>query len=220
MTHRQNSQGFTIIELLIASTVFSVVLLLVLQGVMHIGRLYYKGLSAARTQALGRRLSDEFTQALQFGGSGVQADALVSPPSGGSSAIFCVGSYRYKVTFNRQLDPVATGSRQSTQVLLRQVRNDVTVCSTTDPFDAPTELMDKGMRIVKMQILPVASRSGLYTVSLRIIAGDDDLLNYSNPAAADQPAIYQTATCRDSSVGGQFCADSSLSSTVERRVGI
>ncbi len=54
--------GFTIIELLIATTIFSVVLLLAASGLLYIGRLYYKGLTSSATQEAARNIMQELTQ--------------------------------------------------------------------------------------------------------------------------------------------------------------
>lgn len=45
-----NTSGFTLIELMIATTVFSVVMLISTYGFIKINQYYTKGVNAARTQ--------------------------------------------------------------------------------------------------------------------------------------------------------------------------
>lgn len=68
-----NAQGFTLVELMIATALFSSILLLITFGLLSIGQNYYKGKNSARTQDVARRVIDEISQAIQFG------DAAPSP---------------------------------------------------------------------------------------------------------------------------------------------
>ncbi len=61
---KANQQAFTIIELMIATTVVSVILLMVSIIMINIGGLYYKGFSQARTQDNLRSISDEVARQL------------------------------------------------------------------------------------------------------------------------------------------------------------
>jgi prepilin-type N-terminal cleavage/methylation domain-containing protein len=62
--------GFTIIELLIATTVFSVVLVGALAGFLEIGKLFYKGVSTTSTQSIANEVlqdvSGQFQSAASF----------------------------------------------------------------------------------------------------------------------------------------------------------
>lgn len=64
---RKDESGFTLTELMIATTIFSTILLLITLGLLSIGKNYYKGRNTARTQDVARRVIDEITQAIQYG---------------------------------------------------------------------------------------------------------------------------------------------------------
>lgn len=55
----KNTAGFTIVELMIATVVFSVILILITTGIIQIGKAYYKGIIGSRTQETARKITDE-----------------------------------------------------------------------------------------------------------------------------------------------------------------
>src|SRR3954468_10979744 len=117
MTGQKRSQkGFTIIELMIATSVVSVLLLLATVIIIGIGNLYYKGISQSRVQDNVRSIADEISQQLRF------SDQLyaVDSPSGAIHAI-CIGKTRYTYTIGHQVgsDPNPPNF-QSPHVLWRE----------------------------------------------------------------------------------------------------
>lgn len=61
------SKGFTLTELMIATTIFSTILLLLTLGLLNIGKNYYKSRNTVRTQEVARRVLDEISSSIQFG---------------------------------------------------------------------------------------------------------------------------------------------------------
>src|SRR5665213_2550121 len=61
-----NRKAFTIIELMIATSVLSIILLLVTTMMISIGNLYYKGINQARVQDDVRTISDDLSSHLQL----------------------------------------------------------------------------------------------------------------------------------------------------------
>src|SRR5687768_12937296 len=86
-TDKPKNSGFTIIELMIATVVFSTILLIITGGIVQIGKAYYKGVISARTQNTTRQLTDEVTRNLQF-----NRGKFVS-----SGIWRCVGGTHYKL---------------------------------------------------------------------------------------------------------------------------
>ena len=86
--------GFTIVELLIASAVFSTVLLVALTGFLQIGRVFYKGVSNTQTQDAARQVINDLADNLKTASSTDQVGAPTTTPSG-AYRYLCVGSYRY-----------------------------------------------------------------------------------------------------------------------------
>jgi len=67
MKSLRKQYGFTLIELMIATSIFSLVLLMVAAGSIQIGKLFYKGYSSARAQNAAREIIDDITRVIQFG---------------------------------------------------------------------------------------------------------------------------------------------------------
>ncbi len=200
MRLRQHEQGFTIIELMIATAVFSTILLLCTVGLINIGRTYYKGITSAKTQETARLIMEEVTQTLQFGGG--------NPQLGGGS-VYCLGGKRYSYDLDKQItDSSSPGPNQSKHVL---VSDDGHTCGSVPSLDlslpigvGSRELMAPNMRLAKFDI---AVRPGnLYSVTVRVIFGDDDLLDATRQ------------NCSSERHGTQFCSVSELSTTVQKRV--
>lgn len=221
MKRRLNEQpnGFTIIELLIATTVFTLVLILLTTGTLAVSRLYYKGIISAQTQTATRNVLNDVTQSLQFSG----ANFVPLAASNGTDG-FCVGSDQ----FSYQLDKEVTDTASPQHALLEtNVGNN---CSTsiliTTPAASPaptsTELLSAHMRLNNLDVTPVSST--LYCVSIRIIYGDDDLL--TSPPATEPTdycgnAYQQYQQCNGAFgnlIGGQFCAVSELDTYIQQRV--
>jgi len=98
MKHRRNllsthQQGFTIIELMLATAVFSVVLLIATVAVITVTRSYVKGDVEAETQDAARSILTAVTQDIQFNKAGsINAGAYDSASGFG---FICVGNDTY-----------------------------------------------------------------------------------------------------------------------------
>src|SRR5688572_9314579 len=129
------SAGFTIIELMMATTVFTVVLMLCTLGLLEVGRSYYKGVTATRTQETARTVLEEVTEAIQFGGG-----AVVMPPvaAEGTSGFYCVGSKRFSYMRDRQLIDAPSAINPAQQARHVLVVDDVGSCSLATGAQALT----------------------------------------------------------------------------------
>lgn len=208
--HRQ--AGFTIIELLIATLVFSMVLILIAVGVLQFNHAYYSGITQTETQNTARSILEEISQDIQFSGS-----QITSPIANGGTdpeQAFCIGSDRYSYRLGWELvnsGPVVAKH----QTLHAFVKDSPGICSGmsaqdfTKPLTAGSqELLTQYMRISKISVAAVSGTTGLYSIDVRVVYGDDDLL--TNPTASN-------ATCKIGS-GSQFCAVSELSTVVQQRI--
>jgi prepilin-type N-terminal cleavage/methylation domain-containing protein len=238
VSHRQAQSGFTIIELLIATAVFAVVLLVVIAGVLQFTRQYYKGVISANTQSIARALVDDVTRGIQFGGSASSSVIAISDPSGGPNKGYCVGQgKRYSYVPNLEI----TGSANHYHALVTDTPNACGSGATPFNVQASTanlpagakELLGGNMRISKFDISQVNSIPGLYNVSVRVVYGDDDLLCSPSLSPAGKGGCDSNAPdavpgdgtfnnkddlkCRIT-IGSQFCAVAELTTTVQSRV--
>lgn len=191
---RLNAKGFTIVELLIASLVFSMVLLVVTMGIIQITRVYYKGITESNTQNTTRTLMDSITQAIQFSGG------EVTTTSGTGIRAFCIGNQQFSYQTGVQMTTGGGGV-----VRLNTAPN----CTNATPADLNNgiEFMSPKMRLSNLQVESLGNN--LYRVQIRVVYGDNDLLD--NPTGTN-------ASCRGATAGSQFCSVSELTTTVVKRV--
>lgn len=210
MTLTKKQSGFTIIELMVATAVFAVLLLVITFGILQISRVYYKGITESNTQNAARSIMDLMTQSIQFSGG----DVMTTTSSPETPQAFCIGNEQFSYVSGMQLVE-SSESRGDNQTYHSIVQNTVAGCADPDPPaglitspDVPgRELLAPNMRLANLNIDLI--EPGLYRVEVRVVYGDDDLL--TNPTGQD-------ATCISETSGTQFCAVSELSTIVRKRV--
>lgn len=204
--HTPKQLGFTIIELLIATAVFSTILLLCTYGLLQIGRVYLKGLTLSRTQEVSRNALAEVSQAIQYSGSSVNPPN-VTPAGAGVRVVFCVGNVRYTFVTDRQLTDRTPAGDQTTQGFIKDEPNSCDPTAPVQPaFVNPKELLGVNMRLMNFSVTKVGATDS-YRVSIRVVFGDTTLLTPDH------------LNCRaGNSAGGGFCAVSELTTTVQQRV--
>lgn len=208
---RMNKQerGFTILELMIATTVLAVILVLVSAMMIGIGNLYYKGVNQARVQDTTRTVVDDLAQHLQLSDSGPRAETTavtVGGVGGYTLKAYCVDNTRYSYVINKQIGTdVSKG--QIPHVLWR----DDVPASGCDPADLSqpvpsaggTEMIVANSRLTAFSI----SIASPYTISIGVALGDTDLLNFNGI----------NTTCQGS-LGQQYCATANLTTVVVQRI--
>lgn len=211
-THTTREQaGFTIIELMIATLVFSVILTVITIGVISFTNHYYKGVNISATQNTARGIVDSISQAIQFGTAPVQ-------PTSPATSYFCAGGYVFTYA---NTGTMYTGS----QTGLYMSPMGSTCQPAAAPFSGGKQLLAKNMRLTNISVTPVGSSADrLYAISVSVAYGPDDLLcSVSQPGTCDGSTAMvfwpvSDVSCR-SIVGSQYCAVSTLKTTVEQRVG-
>ncbi len=245
---QKHQQGFTIIELMISTVIFSLVLLICLQGIVQVTRAYYKGVTQSRTQEVARNLLDEITQTIQLSGSVITFDdpadfgptINVTQVSQGIG-IFCAGNKKYTYALDRKVS-------ESTNENLKEIRNAMIVeeeaCTNTPELTSPDildrdvgtnsvptrSLLAENMRLTEFRVEKttpgdvdsVKDGADLWEISIGIAYGDQDLFS------TDNPTDPFTGTYEDdfgvervickSGTGDEFCSIITLSTIVSRRI--
>jgi prepilin-type N-terminal cleavage/methylation domain-containing protein len=212
-------RGFTILELMIATMVFSVVLLLVTAGILQISRVYYKGITESTTQSTARNIIDTLAQAIQFSGADITETPGTDP---GVDYSFCIGNKQYSYRLGPQVMNNPEGNDQSWHALVER-----TVSGSCGGLEAQSlnqqnvvgrDLVGQRMRLAKLAVEDLGSDR--YRITVRVVYGDADLLQSpSNPNSPVTTAAMQPdATCQSVRAGTQFCASSELSTVVVKRV--
>ncbi len=202
-------KGFTIIELLLSTTIFSIILLLCSAAIIQIGRTYTKGIIATRTQETARLIVDDISKAIQFNGD----DFTLAAANGGYSG-YCVGTKLISYKLNQKVtdSPVVHAMMVSLPLGTCGVAQNLGVVSPVGQ-----EKLGTNMRLSFFSITPLTG--GLYKVTVRVVYGDDDLLDDSLDAF-DVPGAGDGVldTCKNIRSGSQFCAVSELTSVIQKRV--
>lgn len=228
--------GFTIIELMIATMIFALILVVVTTGVMRFTKQYYKGVISNSTQNTSRAIIDDVSRAIQFNSGDVYKlttnDPLVPANSSNPAVGYCIGdSKQYSFVLNRQVkqDSPSAALNQSKYGLVSEnvagcttntvARNTATITSLTGVNSR--ELLGQHMRLNKFDI---SGTGGVYTITVKVIYGDNDLLcspsvpgDCNTGSGTSAHLSNSDLTCRSMS-GAQFCAVSELTTTVKKRV--
>lgn len=217
---RDNGRGFTLIELMIATTVFSVVLLLAMTGFFQIGRIFYKGVSITQSQDVVNQIGLDISES-------IEGAPKVSPLTDYKSMQYiCIGKYRYTIDVNRRVDVGSTNTFTTGQIgMVKDTMNsdnscappclpNPTVCAPSElAWNKPVELLGDNMRVESFAVAPLGSISNdYYTVNMIISYGDNDLLTYTTPGDRN------TVKCKTEK-GSQFCAIGRYSASINRGVG-
>jgi len=191
---KNNQAGFTIIELLIASAVFSIVILGASVAIIQIGRLYYKGIVVSRTQTVARDLVESISMQIQYSGASVSGTGETA--NTGDIGLICIGGYRYMYS---------KYTRQGGGFLHAGWRDELPCSSPLPNLNLPQpsvggkDLVGENMSILNMSVLPVVGNDGLYNISVTVIYGEHDLVE--PPANASE-----RHRCRGSDAGSQWCS--------------
>ncbi len=236
---RVSQKGFTIMELMVATTVFTVIMLILTIAVIHFTNGYYSGVTQSTTQTVARNIANSVAQAIQFSGE----QYISSAPIKGEGA-YCVGGelFSYKLGFEQE---PSSNSANPQNVLVESPQPG---CSATNiktlmsySSNLPAQgLLGENMWLSNFTISPVTSatlpaggvttvNSILYKISVRVLYGSCGLLkntvtgnsNICPPPAAppgyNALAVGSKIYCIGTT-GSQFCATSGLSSVVEARI--
>ena len=216
------SKGFTIAELLIATSVFGVIMLIAMTGILYIGKIYYKGIITSKTQETTRSITQEISNTFQFGGLTPVTDPRApDPPVGFVVKAQCIGNSRYTYFV---VPSVADGDPPTPtpkHALWHDIKKESALCTpldldevdpsegdpTTDdsPQSIPQrrELLPPNMRLHEFSMVQPPGRSFM-TLKIKVIYGEQDL--------------SPTGKCVSTQIGGQFCAVSALNTTVKKRL--
>lgn len=241
------SKGFTIIELMIALSVLSIILVIASALMTRIGATYTKGVNAANLQNANRNIMSDLTSALQLSGSAPSGcptgndigttcyTALESVP-GADVYAYCIGATRYSYILNREQgdDPsyLTYGSQthqtqpHTSHVLWRDTMMNTASCNPLDisqpmpaPFSGDSDVTVAGSGY---DMVPDHMRLGRFKITQVTPPNNSGVYNLDVwMAYGDSDLVNEDAsghaTCNGDK-GSQFCSVSNISSTVGRRL--
>lgn len=248
LTRHQRQDGFTIVEMMVATLVFSVVLLIITTGVIRATQLYYKGITLVKTQNAARSVMDSVSQAIQFSGG------VISWPDPGSTmqGAGCIGNQKFDFHLGSKLetDGHSDGTQDLQDNYALAVNPSVASCASSTAATLPdstfTELLSPHMRLTRLTVAPITPAPGdtdrLYNVAVTVVYGDYDQFcdgSLTGTAANGPGGCGPNATAIDptinnpepfstfltspkiacrSGAGSNYCAISSLNTVVQQRL--
>jgi prepilin-type N-terminal cleavage/methylation domain-containing protein len=250
MTRLRSEKGFTIVELMIALTVLSTILVIATVLMIQIGSLYSKGVNAASLQNANRAVQTDVSSALQFSGNNPHSCTVTAVTCFASSQnfggvtvyAFCIDTTRYSYVLGRELgdDPNASPAITTNHVLWRDIMSSSGTCQPLNltvsgtPTDAASsgdgyEMVPEHVRLNTFRVVETPANSGVFSTNVAMAFGDSDLLCDSGTAGDCASTVHDSVhqghilspagviNCR-AAEGQQYCATSSLSRDVVRRI--
>jgi prepilin-type N-terminal cleavage/methylation domain-containing protein len=205
--------GFTIVELMIASLVFSVILVVITVGVIRFTNGYYRGINSSTTQTTAQNTIDSISQAVQYSRGGTSA---------GGVGYFCAGSKVFTYTPGKQFGGVPISADRG----LYMMDNSGPACSNPASPTGGVELLDKGMRVISASVTQPTAPSYLSNIKIKLAYGDDDLLcsQTASPGSCTNETVLTGSQFTNSDVfckahlGSQFCSVVELSTVAQQRL--
>jgi prepilin-type N-terminal cleavage/methylation domain-containing protein len=212
---RSNQAGFTLIELMIATTIFTVLLVIIIFAFLFVSNDYVKSNVEAQTQETARAVIEQVAEDIQLN------NFNVSPIiTSGNYHMYCIGNDRYSFWYNKEI--AGSGSDGAPHALV--IDTGCTSSSVPETLNDATitgnELLGNHMRLGNFSVTNTGV-AGQYAVSVTIAYGSDNqgqggpLIPTANTST--NPTSY-TYTCPDNNLGGNFCASTTLSTIVQQRV--
>ncbi|HET7827638.1 MAG TPA: prepilin-type N-terminal cleavage/methylation domain-containing protein [Candidatus Saccharimonadales bacterium] len=212
----KNQNGFTIIELLIATIVFSVLLIVMLAAFIRTGELFYKGASMTKTQNDARNIVQSIASDIQFT-AGVPNN-LTANHTTNPSGIFCIGQHRYRYQIGVQAgqganyglarDTVSAGCPPLTG------SGSLPVQTASD-----NQMLDAGMQLNNLNITCSGAPIGVCSVNIHVIfyglGSTPDIFSTSDGGYTSATAyLSPSAQCNGSLNDTSLCATVDYDSTV------
>ncbi|HUC95845.1 MAG TPA: type II secretion system protein [Candidatus Saccharimonadia bacterium] len=182
MIKKISQGGFTIIELLIATSVFGVILLIVTFSIIFISKLYINGFVQTQTQNIAVSLSDEISRDIEFSNpSDVIPDSVAPTTIGGLNYYhFCTESNLYGYspgTYQSSSTPAFFQAPIASLPLTSCTLNGVGSLASIMGLIDYRGLLSNGMELLNdptasLPILHLQSNSGVYTILLKLVNDD------------------------------------------------
>ncbi|HWT56174.1 MAG TPA: prepilin-type N-terminal cleavage/methylation domain-containing protein [Candidatus Microsaccharimonas sp.] len=223
-----DKSGFTIVELMVATLVFAIILVVITSGIIHFTADYYKGVNTSATQTAARNIANIIAQNLQYGGGQDVYDG-----SHAAAGYICVGATRidYNLGYELTANPIS-----SSNYAIVVSADDCSTATFPSAAKQPKEYLGPHMRVTNLKITRVLGvTNNLYKISIGVAYGDPDLLCARNiPATnpggcAPTQSVPATASFWTSNgafigckgiTGSEYCAAARLNTEVVSRFGL
>lgn len=190
-------KGFTIIEVLIATAIFSVVLLVFIFSFVRVSQVFYKGVSMGRVQEAARNTLRSIADDIQF----TKSTPSPNPPTD----YFCIADHRYAYFEHVKVGsgPLAGVYRENVGLTCPTLIQQPVNPSTAD------QMLNNGMQLNDLAVnCPTGGADGSCSIRILVVYyGSDDTVLIPSPQAPD-------AHCSGPAISAQLCATALYQSTV------
>ena len=203
MIKKLDHNGYTIVELLIATAVFAAVLFIVTYGIIQISKTFTNGFIQTQTQNVAVSLSDQLTRDVEFSSaSSIGSDKGPITVSGKSYYYFCTyqDEYFYNPGGSFYKIPISVitncGSPQASWLTNSQTQsllsNNMEILNNLPAYNDSTQ----------QSIIASGSTTGLYSINLDVLyGGTNNLVQNTNKTQW---------VCKPTVIIGPFCSTYTL----------
>ena len=210
-----NKKGFTIVELLIAISVFSALLIIIVYAFLYGLNTFSKAQVVSKTQEVSRSIEQNIAQSfsLTAAGSYTPITAVTNINNRITSEGFCLGQYRYSYVLDKQLTSSNNyGLLQDTIQGCSTSTVSVDLSAANLPtLNTPKQLLGNNMRISNFTIrksTPSNSSATGYKLVMEIDYGN-------NLKAGTNGYNYQ---CPSGNISSSFCAVAKIDTIIFQRI--
>lgn len=214
-----NNKGFTIVELLIAISVFSSLLIIIVYAFLYGLNTFSKAQVVSNTQETARSIEQNLTQSFSLTPSGGYVQIKDITNNNISTNGFCLGQFRYSYVIDKKISSVNpnyglwqdtfNGCNSSTTAL------DLSSNPRTMSLVNLKQLLGNNMRISRFNITPLSIIGSGYRIQLEVDYGDQLISYDSNLNNASNPYAYY---CPSNSISSSFCAVAKVDTIVFQRI--
>lgn len=211
---------------MIAISILAIILVISTVVLMGIGDYYTKGNNITNVQNDTRNITDELSSDIEFSGTSMVLPST-NPVSYGVAKVYavCFGDIRYSyvIGLNSNIQHslwrdkmVSDGNCYPLNLTEPTPSCDGNTSCPASVSGTGSDLISSNMHLAKFQVTPVTADNNLYSIQLDIALGENG--DFVTSGAGLKTDINGNYICKNQ-IGQQFCATSSLSTMVTRRVG-
>ncbi len=230
---KTNSKGFTIMELMIAISILSIILLISSMVLIGVGNLYSKGADMANVQNVSRNIIENVTSTIQFSGAqlnnGVSASPIVYDYSFGAVNVpvsaYCFGQTRYSfvtgfpptgwshlIWLDKMATPGSCAPLNISQATPSCAGNSNPNCISSQSGSG-NELLNANMHLANFSIEEYNPQ--LYGISVGVAFGQENM--FLSNAGVPKLINGDNYQCSNNA-GQQYCATSYLTTFATERL--
>ena len=207
-----NKKGFTIVELLIAISVFSALLIIIVYAFLYGLNTFSKAQVVSKTQEVSRSIEQNIAQSFSLTAAGSYTSITPVTNNGITSYGFCLGQYRYSYVLDKQLTSSNNyGLLQDTLQGCSSSTSSVDLSGNLPTLNKPKQLLGNNMRISNFTITtstPLYSSATGYQLVMEIDYGN-------NLKAGTNGYKYQ---CPSGNISSSFCAVAKIDTIIFQRI--